>query len=132
MHNTILQRVKQFLNVKMVNLKKLTPIRRPAPAPHFHPLFKIFQISTLWGTIQNLLLPFKKGGSELCQQHVALLDLLNYAVICDIMFFLGSGETQDLKNCSNYLFSRGGGACPMWGKPENFHLQGGLPNEGGC
>ena len=110
----------------MVNLKKLTPIRRPAPAPHFHPLFKIFQISTLWGTIQNLLLPFKKGGSELCQQHVALLDLLNYAVICDIMFFLGSGETQDLKNCSNYLFSRGGGGLPYVREARKFSFAGGL------
>ena len=45
-YNTILQRVKLFLNVKMVNIKKIkqeksqSPLsRRPAPAPYSSPLF---------------------------------------------------------------------------------------------
>ena len=46
-HDTILQRVKQFLNVKMKNLEKIKQEKSPGPAPYFHPLFKIFQIPPL-------------------------------------------------------------------------------------
>ena len=37
------------------------PLNRRAPAPYFHPLFKIFQIPPSGGGNQNLLPPFKKG-----------------------------------------------------------------------
>ena len=38
-------------------------LRRPAPAPEFHPLFYIFQIPPSGGGNQNLLLsPLKKKG----------------------------------------------------------------------
>ena len=52
MHNTILQRVKKFLTVKMVNLEKIKKerfqpspllLRRPAPATYLQPHILIFQ-----------------------------------------------------------------------------------------
>ena len=38
------------------------PLRRPFPAPYFHPLFKIFQIPPSGRVNQNLLPPLLKGG----------------------------------------------------------------------
>ena len=74
MHNTILQRVKQFLDVKMINLEKIkyekcqAPLlRRPAPAPYFHHLFKNFSESPPPGEVIKIYFPtLKRGGSKLC------------------------------------------------------------------
>ena len=46
-----------------------SPLLRPAPAPYFHLLFKIFQIlppPSPGEVIKIYSLPLKKGGSELC------------------------------------------------------------------
>ena len=54
-------------------------LRRPAPAPYFHPFFNFSDLPSPGGRNQNLLpTPFKKkGGSELCLTNVnnRLIDL---------------------------------------------------------
>ena len=52
---------------KKINKKGVSPLllRRPFPAPYFHPLFlnvQIIPLPTSGGGNQNLLLPLKKGG----------------------------------------------------------------------
>ena len=83
MHNTVLERVIQFLYVKMINLEKSKyekyqsptslpahthtythTLREPAPALYLHPLFLIFQIRPFGGSNQNLLPPALKQGGE--------------------------------------------------------------------
>ena len=52
----------------MINLKmeKCPPLlRRPAPAPYFHPLFSVFQIPPPGEVFKIYFPPFKKGESEL-------------------------------------------------------------------
>ena len=53
-----------MINLEKIKNEKCQPplLRRPAPAPYFHPLFKIFQIPPSGVVNQNLLpRPFKKG-----------------------------------------------------------------------
>ena len=68
MYNRILQRVKQFLNVKMINFEKLwspplPPFKNTCLCTILPPLFKIFQIPL---TPQNSLPPFKKVCACVC------------------------------------------------------------------
>ena len=76
MHNTILQEVNYFLNVKMINLEKINrkSVSPPPPPPStfkntcpcaiFPPLFLIFQVPPSRWYNQNLLLHFRKKGGE--------------------------------------------------------------------
>ena len=80
MHNTTLQRVKSFLNVKMINHEKIKQekcqlppppppsplLRRCAPASYFHPSLFNFQNPPSEGGNQNLLPPphFRKMGVQ--------------------------------------------------------------------
>ena len=51
-----------MINLEKIKYEKCHPplLRRPAPAPYFHPLFKIFQIPPPSPRGNNS--PFKKGG----------------------------------------------------------------------
>ena len=64
MHNTVLERAKSFLNVKIINLEigSVSPptVLRSAPEPQFHPLFLIFQIPP---SIKIYSPPLKKRGA---------------------------------------------------------------------
>ena len=53
-----------------------------------------------------------------------LLDLLNYAAICGIMFCLRSGETCIIWH-RNWQKSEIWRIAEIMGRPENFHIQGG-------
>ena len=67
MHNTILQRVKELLNAKMINLEKINQkkcqpplLRRPALALYFHPFFN-FSDPPSGGGNENFIATFRKG-----------------------------------------------------------------------
>ena len=86
MHNTVLQRVKQFRNAKMIKLEKMKQekchiplLSRPAPGPYFHP-FLIFQIPPLRERQSKLTpLPLKGRGIRtiLCSSYPK-----NYILVC--------------------------------------------------
>ena len=82
MHNAILQRVKQFLNVKMVNLEKSAS---PAPLPPCFeedlpphdtstPFFKIFKFPPPEEVIKMYFPPLKKRGVWTIVYFVCLKD----------------------------------------------------------
>ena len=68
MHNTIWQRLKQFLNVKMINLEKFKlgnsqppyPLQKTCPCTILPTSFLIFQIPPSKEHNQTLLTPFSK------------------------------------------------------------------------
>ena len=75
MYNTVLQRAKHFLNVKMINIAKIKQensqfllLRRSSPTPYFYTLFKIFQIPPPGEVIKIYFPPLKgrggRGGTE--------------------------------------------------------------------
>ena len=60
-----------MINLEEIKQEKCQPpsplLKRPAPAPFFHPLFKVFQSSPPRGKLIKIYFPpLKKGESKLC------------------------------------------------------------------
>ena len=80
-------------NLSKNNASPLPLLRRPAPAPYFHFLFKIFQIPLPPGEVVKIYFPlpppplFKKGRSELCRWTLGSDDLRVFQCFRAISFF---------------------------------------------
>ena len=88
MHNTILQRVKQFLNVKTINLENLKSekcqppylLRKPAPAPFFYPFFSLY--STHATIFSLLIITLYRNGT--IQQKGITYYMTSFGVLHDV------------------------------------------------